>query len=371
MKIAIITSFPRAARVEVFNELAKQKNFKFKVFYLRQMPEGRYWDSLPKINHDHLFIKETVIKPHLYINYNFFKFFKPSDFDLVVITQYASITMQLAMYFCSFKRVPFVFWSERPAVKHESYFTKSEILRKFFRLIAIFPIKMFSKQIWGVGNVALIEYKNLLGKKLEYRKLNYFSDLSNFKSINRNINSNIPVILFSGTLGKRKAFDTFCKTVVNFFEKGGKAKFLIAGNGPWKYMIDNLVKRFQGKVEYIGFVQLNKLKWLYASADILFFPTRHDGWGMTLPEAMSSGLAIVTSNNSGFIIENKNKIIYNFVCEVDDIEEYVKGLLNLTSSIVLLKNAQKESQQISSLYDVENGVKAFIERFREIQGLSR
>ena len=68
VKVAIITSFPRAQRVEVYNEMARLDEIDFRVFYLRKLPYGRHWKYGPSIEHNAVFIPEVRLRPHLYLS---------------------------------------------------------------------------------------------------------------------------------------------------------------------------------------------------------------------------------------------------------------------------------------------------------------
>ena len=58
-----------------------------------------------------------------------------------------------------------------------------------------------------------------------------------------------------------------------------------------------------GQVTWEGFRQWQELPAIYARADALCLPTRHDGWAMVIPEALAAGLPVITTKDAGAALE--------------------------------------------------------------------
>lgn len=54
----------------------------------------------------------------------------------------------------------------------------------------------------------------------------------------------------------------------------------------------------KGWVKYLGFVDENRLPLLYAGAKLFIFPSRYEGFGLPVLEAMASGVPVVCSTSS-------------------------------------------------------------------------
>jgi len=114
-------------------------------------------------------------------------------------------------------------------------------------------------------------------------------------------NSETFTVLFSGRLTYDKGADIlidiirYARTFLN-----QEIKFLITGAGPLKKSIENIAKEFQN-VEYLGYIDRERLKQVYRRAHLLLVPSRNEGMPLGVLEAQSCGLPVVGSKIPGII----------------------------------------------------------------------
>jgi glycosyltransferase involved in cell wall biosynthesis len=316
-KIAIIGSFPRQQRVEVYNEMQKNigENIDFKVFYLRKMPYGRYWKKQAKILHNHTFIKEKRIEKHLYLSPGLINSVDGYAPTMVIFVQYASIGAQLLMYRCWLKKIPWIFWAEPSKIQYiEDPIIKNKVLRSIFRSIAIFPVKWLSSAIWGVGKNGVKDYQKIVGDRISVKNLPLHLNLEEYYQVSQNrVEKNIVHFIFSGTLSKRKGFDIIIEVIERLSKELYTFELTIAGKGPLLKLLDNLKDDVKNKINYKGFVEFSELPSLYSTGNVILAPSRHDGWANSLVEGMASGMPSISTMQNGSavdIVENyKNGII--------------------------------------------------------------
>lgn len=333
-KVAIITSFPRAQRIHVYNEMARLNEIDFRVFYLRKMPHGRHWEYGPSIEHDAVFIPELRLRPHLYLSPGLLRAYRDYSPDLMIMTQYASLGMQLLMYHDSIFKHPWVFWSEIPHVLYaENPIIRNEKLRAFSRYVALVPIRYWSCEVWGIGKRAVKAFEEIVNKNIPVRNLPYYADLDQFFSVeaSRSMSSCVR-FLFSGSLSLRKGADVVAEAIQYLSDNEHNFEVHIAGKGPLTSCFEKLTKNAREKVTLYGFLQLNEIPDAYCKADILIFPSRHDGWGMTLPEGLAAGMPAISTTQTG--------------AAVDMIRDGVNG--------ILLKNIDKEHLANAMLMFIKN-----------------
>ena len=120
--------------------------------------------------------------------------------------------------------------------------------------------------------------------------------------------SDEPYILFTGGFDYRKNIDGAIESFALARKKHAKdADFLkyrlvIVGkyDQPTKEKYEDFIdgKGLTGHVELTGFVSDARLAQLYQEADIFFFPSKYEGFGLPLLEAMLAGDFVVSADNS-------------------------------------------------------------------------
>jgi glycosyltransferase involved in cell wall biosynthesis len=98
---------------------------------------------------------------------------------------------------------------------------------------------------------------------------------------------------------------------------------LAGGNGYGAEEIRTLVRKegLQDRILFLGHTPPNALRFLYASATALVFPSFEEAFGMPILEAMSYGLPVITSNTSAMPEVGGNVALYvdpNSVSEIAD-----------------------------------------------------
>lgn len=107
---------------------------------------------------------------------------------------------------------------------------------------------------------------------------------------------NKKVILYSGRFVKYKDLETFIEVYNLFKEHGpGEVQFVLAGDGPTR---DELERRMPDAL-FPGYLEGEELSRVYASSDILLFPSTTETFGNVVLEALASGLPAVVSDVGG------------------------------------------------------------------------
>ncbi len=154
-------------------------------------------------------------------------------------------------------------------------------------------------------------------------------------------------VVFVGRLDKQKGVEYLIRAIPKVIKKYKEVHFFILGNGNLEIELKNLVRELNIKlyVTFINFIPLKKMPEFYSSADIFCLPSIHEGFPLSIAEALSIGLIIVSSAVEGIpeaIIENEN----GFLVEPTNIKQ-------LSDKLIKALNLNKE--QVS--YIRENNVK--------------
>jgi glycosyltransferase involved in cell wall biosynthesis len=115
---------------------------------------------------------------------------------------------------------------------------------------------------------------------------------------------NLPerIVLYLGTLQPRKNIETLVRAYARLREQGSDDHVLVlAGPRGWQYEpIFDLIRQLgvEPYVQLPGFVPDEEQALWYSSATVFAFPSRYEGFGLPLLEAMACGAPVVSSSAS-------------------------------------------------------------------------
>lgn len=142
-----------------------------------------------------------------------------------------------------------------------------------------------------------------------------------------------PYILFTGGFDYRKNIDgaiaayELAMRVYLDDKDFQKYRFIIVGdcNGNIKVNYEKKLEQrgLADKVILTGYVTDEKLAELYKNADIFFFPSKYEGFGLPILEAMLAGTYIVSADNSSLPEVCGN---YALFCDANDVENMASVL---------------------------------------------
>lgn len=108
-------------------------------------------------------------------------------------------------------------------------------------------------------------------------------------------------LLYIGTIERRKGTDLLVEAMSLLKKRGVECSLRAVGKIKDEAMYRELAARAACEgldVEFLGFVDDSVKARLVAEADVFVFPSRQEGYGMALCEAMTDGLPVVCFDNS-------------------------------------------------------------------------
>lgn len=362
-KILIITNIRSYHQVDLFDAIAERDWLKIKVLYLLEMTPGRLWQHLPEPNHQHLRLPVCFGKTRFFYNPNIIKLIKEYQPDMAIVCQYVGVSNPIAMFVLSAMRVPWVFWSESPGVKF--FEVKSRLpgwTRALGRHVMLSAIGAGASEVWGIGGRAVNNYTK--GTGLPARSVPYFSNLKRFQGERGDPGKNIR-ILFAGRYSFRKGFDTYLKVLERLATSYGTVnwKASTCGDGELKKLLQHLSPRVSSRVTDIGFQELNKMPEIYREHDILLCPSRYDGWGMVVPEALAAGVIVLSTNAMGSALdigERPGHVIFH----PEDYNGMAAMLGELISYPSTISKRRQDAIEAAKPYDAEVGAVLFEKHIR-------
>lgn len=123
------------------------------------------------------------------------------------------------------------------------------------------------------------------------------------------------IVLFAGRLDAQKGVEYLIRAIPKVISKYNKVHIIILGNGKLENHLKELVNilKINSKITFIDMIPYHIMPELYSSCDIFCLPSIHEGFPLSIAEALSIGLVIVASNVEGTpeaIQENVNGFLF-------------------------------------------------------------
>lgn len=108
-------------------------------------------------------------------------------------------------------------------------------------------------------------------------------------------------ILYAGRLQLSKGLSELFQAARDLLAEGLKFRILLAGEGLRRNDIRKEAEELSiiDRVEFLGWIAIEKLKDIYRACDIFVFPSYSEGMPKVITEAMANGLPVVVTNVGG------------------------------------------------------------------------
>ena len=209
----------------------------------------------------------------------------------VVNGSMTNVTTQMLMRRLG-KRTPWAFWGEMPSTPASRF--RQWLQRRQYR-----PLR-HARFIAAVGNRALEAYRRML-PEVPLHNLPYVCDLSAFAAARRPRGPGAETtFLFCGQMIARKGIDLLLNAFARLLQQGLPLRLLLVGReAGLPRLLASLPAAALEKIEYAGFQAPEHLPGLFARADVFVLPSRYDGWGVVVNQALGAGLPCIVSRAAG------------------------------------------------------------------------
>ena len=286
-EVTIITHFPSPYQVELFDAVAAQNEINLSVIYLYATSPERRWQS-PRLDHAGVFVdgpEQDVPRASALAG----------TADLTVFNYYQHPLARSWLARRAQAHQPWAFWGERLG------FRASALVGWLYRRWALRELARSPAPIWGIGRWAVESYQVEYGPARRFHNFPYFSDLTRFGVA---ASGRVPAgdqirFLCSGSLIERKGVDLLATAFRRLAAVEPRATLCFLGDGALLPSLRRELTDLAGRVEFLGFKDWSELPAIYGRADVLCAPSRHDGWGLIVPEALAAGLPVIGTTRTG------------------------------------------------------------------------
>ena len=205
-----------------------------------------------------------------------------------------------------------------------------------------------AKAIVAIGSRAKNDYQQRF-PNARVEQLPYFCDLTKFKR-ERPKNPE-PVFLFCGQMIERKGIDLLIQAFDRIRGNGIKAKLILAGRET------PLTQKLHPDIEIAGFTAPSDLPDLFARADVFVLPSRHDGWGVVINQAIGAGLPIISSTAVGAATDLVESGTNGVLVPPGQLEPLTEAIRNLALDPSARESMAKASAEKAEQLDPAIGVR--------------
>lgn len=355
MKLLFLTVMPSPYQRELFARLNSEAGLDVAVMYFTGSASDRDWQAPNLSDFEEILPGRTLqfLGPSAHWNPGVIQKIRSAGADLVIVSDYSAPTAQVAMRFLARSGQPFLFWGEIPG------FSKRGRFGTWLRAKLQDPI-CDASGVAAIGKWAVERYAELFPGKPLFN-IPYFCDLTPYEAARAFVagkESQEVEILFSGQLIDRKGVDVLLAAFARAASGNPRLRLRLLGSGPEKARYLSLVpQELSTRVEFMGHVEPAELPAVFAQASIFCLPSRHDGWGVVINEALGAGLPIIVSNSVGaghdLVRDGHNGIITS----TEDVDALADAISRLGGDSALRAEMARRSQAMAKSWGLDEGAR--------------
>lgn len=299
LRIAFISVVPSPYQRDLFRALAKRPEITLDVYYLEAAAPDSPWPEKPLEAHEHILPGFWIGAggARMHVNWSL-----PDlrNRDIVVMNSLISFTAQWLMRF-RLKNRPWLFWGERLRPRQAGW---RQRVRDFIGA----PLHR-ATGIAAIGTRAKADYREAFPEPAHF-SIPYYCDLQQFLDEPRpKRDPGETVFLFCGQMIERKGVDLLIAAFARLIVENANARLLLVGReADLPQFLENADPEARSRITYAGFQPPEALPRFFAQADVFVLPSRYEGWGVVVNQALGAGLPIICSDAVGAgydLVENE------------------------------------------------------------------
>jgi len=358
-RVLFLTVLPSPYQRQLFQALHSDGRMEIRVLYCAHTAADRNWSIGSLSGFEEILPGRTIgwLGPSAHFNRGIADILEKDSSEVFVLSDYSALTSQIAMRVLTWQKKRWVFWGEVPGLNQRGRFGR--VLRQQLQR----PIAKGATAIAAIGSEAVDVYQRII-PGIRVFNIPYFCDLSPFRAAamaRGTQNKHTVDVLFSGQLIERKGADLLIGAFAQISDQVPELRLQLLGTGP---ALDDLVGMIPStlgdRIHFLGFQQAAALPKIFAAADIFVLPSRHDGWGVVVNEALGAGVPIIVSDRVGAreLVEDGCN---GFITNIGDPDSVANALLKLGRSAALRETFGRSSAERATQWDMDEGVRRWVE----------
>jgi glycosyltransferase involved in cell wall biosynthesis len=354
-KVAFVTIVPSPYQRDLFSALAKRNEIDLNVYYLEPGSPDSPWPAADLASYEHLLPGFWLPLGPMRVHMNWpLPSFARTDF--VVLSSYTSLTGQWLMR-AGLRRSRWVFWGERP----RAHVGMKGIVQRGL----MSPISKATAVV-GIGQVARAMYQDHFPHQKTFC-IPYHCDLAGFHLSKRDTRSEGTLaFLFCGQMIARKGVDILLQAFDRLVLAGHDAVLRLVGReGELPDMLRHVDAKTRSRIQYLGFQAPERLPEFFSGNDVFVLPSRHDGWGVVVNQALAAGIPVICSDNVGAAMDLVKQRVNGLLVKAGDVDSLFAAMREVAEAPAVLamwgENARKTSEHLTPEAGAEKWVRVFDE----------
>lgn len=319
--VRIYSIVPSPYQRDLFYSLSQHSEVNLEVYYLEAEVADSPWSQKA------LQPYESVL-PGFFLSWGasrfHFNWHLPNlrDVDVVVLNGYQNFTAQFLLWIYA-SRVPCIFWGEKIVA------SSGGIKGKLQTVLA--QALQRCRAIAAIGSRAQQDYQQRFPNHPVFN-IPYYCNLSDFQSTVQRPRHPI-TILFCGQMIERKGVDALLQAFDRLIQSGISARLLLVGReAELPQMMQSIPAETQRFIEYAGFRDPEYLPQFFEQADLFVLPSRYDGWGVVVNQAIGAGLPIICSDAVGAAVDLVEPGVNGAIVPAGDVDALYAALAHYGSA---------------------------------------
>jgi glycosyltransferase involved in cell wall biosynthesis len=315
-KVTFVTIVPSPYQRDLFGALAARDDVDLEVYYMEAESPDSPWPEKPLRSFERImpgfWVPFGGVRGH--INWGLPN---PSRSDFIVLSSFTSLTGQYLMR-SPMRKTPWIFWGER---LRENVGIKDVMQRSLAA-----PLGR-AAAIVGIGRMAEQDYHRRF-PDIAHFCIPYHCNLSDFFAVQRYRDSTKPIMfLFCGQMIARKGVDLLLAAFDRLVATGANVELLLVGReADLPGFMQAVSAAARKRIRYEGFQAPESLPEYFGRSDVFVLPSRHDGWGVVVNQALAAGLPVITSDAVGAGVDLVENGLNGMCVAANDVEALYQAL---------------------------------------------
>jgi glycosyltransferase involved in cell wall biosynthesis len=355
-KVVFLTIVPSPYQRDLFGALAAREEIDLSVYYLESAAPDSPWPEKELRSFERIlpgfWVPFGSVRAH--VNWRLPDI---SNADFVVLSTFTSLTGQLLMRH-GLRDRPWLFWGER--------LRPQTGMKQLVQRQLASPIGC-AAGIVAIGSAAEDDYRSRF-PQLRHFCIPYHCELAPFFAVQRDASARRPItFFFCGQMIERKGVDLLLLAFDRLIANGIDARLLLVGReAELPRFLRAVSAAARERIRHEGFKAPESLPEYFGRSDVFVLPSRYDGWGVVVNQALATGLPIITSDAVGAGFDYVQNGINGVTVKAGDVDALYDAMQTLTQNPEIARNWGMKSRELARTLTPEAGAEKWVQVFEAL-----